>query len=138
LCRIPFSLFDSEVWRADSRAISKERANSLRQDDSAAAHSLLAFVQMGDHLSLKGKLISPLIDGAKRGNQNFYVVVADSALRLDFADLLNFEPSFGGRPTRCADHPRIEHIGCPTSGVTQRAMRAVAPHARGVSKARQF
>jgi hypothetical protein len=29
-------------------------------------------------------------------------------------------------------------IGCPTSGVAQRAMRKTAPHVRGVSKARQF
>jgi hypothetical protein len=31
-----------------------------------------------------------------------------------------------------------ERIGCPTSGVVQRAMREAAPHARGVSKARQL
>jgi hypothetical protein len=30
------------------------------------------------------------------------------------------------------------HGGCPTSGVAQRAMREAAPHARGVSKARQL
>jgi hypothetical protein len=30
------------------------------------------------------------------------------------------------------------NIGCPTSGVAQRAMREAAPHARGVSKARQL
>jgi hypothetical protein len=30
------------------------------------------------------------------------------------------------------------HIGCPISGVTQRAMREAAPHARGMSKARQL
>jgi hypothetical protein len=29
-------------------------------------------------------------------------------------------------------------IGCPTSDVAQRAMREAAPHARGVSKARQL
>jgi hypothetical protein len=29
-------------------------------------------------------------------------------------------------------------IGCPTSGVSQRAMREAAVHARGVSKARQL
>jgi hypothetical protein len=29
-------------------------------------------------------------------------------------------------------------MGCPTSGVAQRAMREAAPHARGVSKARQL
>jgi hypothetical protein len=28
--------------------------------------------------------------------------------------------------------------GCPTSGVAQRAVREAAPHARGVSKARQL
>jgi hypothetical protein len=28
-------------------------------------------------------------------------------------------------------------IGCPTSGVAQRAMREAAPHVSGVSKARQ-
>jgi hypothetical protein len=32
----------------------------------------------------------------------------------------------------------IEHIGSPTSGVAHRAMRETAPHARGVSKARQL
>jgi hypothetical protein len=30
------------------------------------------------------------------------------------------------------------NIGCPTSGVAQRAMREAAPHARGVSKASQL
>jgi hypothetical protein len=38
-------------------------------------------------------------------------------------------------------HPeatRGPNIGCPTSDVTQRAMREAAPHARGVSKARQL
>jgi hypothetical protein len=29
-------------------------------------------------------------------------------------------------------------IGCPTSGAAQCAMREAAPHARGVSKARQL
>jgi hypothetical protein len=29
------------------------------------------------------------------------------------------------------------NIGCPTSSVEQRAMREAAPHAHGVSKARQ-
>jgi hypothetical protein len=32
----------------------------------------------------------------------------------------------------------IKHIGCPTSGVAQRAMRETAPHARCVSKASQL
>jgi hypothetical protein len=32
----------------------------------------------------------------------------------------------------------IPQIGCPTSGVAQRAMREAAPHARGVSKAREL
>jgi hypothetical protein len=31
----------------------------------------------------------------------------------------------------------IQYLGCPTSGVAQRTMRKAAPHARGVSKARQ-
>jgi hypothetical protein len=31
-----------------------------------------------------------------------------------------------------------ENIGCPTSGVAQRAMRETASHARGVSKAKQI
>jgi hypothetical protein len=31
-----------------------------------------------------------------------------------------------------------ETIGCPTSGVAQRAMREAAPYARGVSKAKQL
>jgi hypothetical protein len=31
-----------------------------------------------------------------------------------------------------------KYIGCPTSGVTQRAMREAAPHSHGVSKARQL
>jgi hypothetical protein len=35
-------------------------------------------------------------------------------------------------------HPGEKYIGCPTSGITQRAMREAAPHARGVGKARQL
>jgi hypothetical protein len=31
----------------------------------------------------------------------------------------------------------LQYIGCPTSGVLQRAMEEAAPHARGVSKTRQ-
>jgi hypothetical protein len=34
--------------------------------------------------------------------------------------------------------PLALSIGYPTSGVAQRAMREAAPHARGVSKARQL
>jgi hypothetical protein len=34
--------------------------------------------------------------------------------------------------------PKEDYIGCPTSGAGQRAMREAAPHARGVSKARQL
>jgi hypothetical protein len=30
-----------------------------------------------------------------------------------------------------------DYMGCPTSGVAQRTMKWDAPHARGVSKARQ-
>jgi hypothetical protein len=30
------------------------------------------------------------------------------------------------------------HVGCPASGVAQRAMREAAPHARGMSKVRQL
>jgi hypothetical protein len=33
---------------------------------------------------------------------------------------------------------KIENIGCPTSGVAQRAMREAAPHACTASKARQL
>jgi hypothetical protein len=35
-------------------------------------------------------------------------------------------------------HSRFRYIGCPTSGVAQRAMRETAPHTRGVNKARQL
>jgi hypothetical protein len=44
-------------------------------------------------LPLKGKFISLLTDGAKRGDKNFYVVVAYSAQKLYFIDLLNLESS---------------------------------------------
>jgi hypothetical protein len=37
-----------------------------------------------------------------------------------------------------SDFECFADIGCPTSGVAQRAMREAAPHARGVSKARQL
>jgi hypothetical protein len=43
------------------------------------------------------------------------------------------------REIACANEPsQLVHIGCSTSGVAQRAMREAAPHARGVSKARQL
>jgi hypothetical protein len=36
------------------------------------------------------------------------------------------------------DENDSQYIGCPTSGVAQRAMREAAPYARGVNKARQL
>jgi hypothetical protein len=36
------------------------------------------------------------------------------------------------------DTMSFQNIGCPISSIAQCAMREAAPHARGVSKARQF
>jgi hypothetical protein len=57
----------------------------------------------------------------------------------------NLRRNYGHRNIRRADGRAqfVEvnnqtYIGCPTSGVAQRAMREAVPHARGVGKARQL
>jgi hypothetical protein len=86
-------MFNSELWRAYFREISRDGPilfpKTIRQQPIRDSHS----IDMDYRLALKGKLTLLLIDGAKRGDKNFYVIVAYSTQKLYFIDLLNLEAS---------------------------------------------
>jgi hypothetical protein len=60
---------------------------------------------------------------------------------LPFHDMRDLNEDVADKIRQSAEIPPCPHcgaLGCPTSGIAQRAMKEAAPHARGVSKARQL
>jgi hypothetical protein len=79
-----------------SKKVPNRYAKTIRQHFIRYSHS----IQLDECLALNGRSISLLIGGAKQGDKNFCAVVPSSGLKLDFADLLQYD-------SRVRRHPLI-------------------------------
>jgi hypothetical protein len=101
--------------------------------------------QFGDtmHSEYSERNIQQWCQYVRQARENLHDEVQSGRPLSDFLDIRIFvlldEQPFDSAYS-IAEALGVSHsaIGCPTSGVAQRAMREVAPHARGVSRASQL
>jgi hypothetical protein len=103
--------------------------------ESRSSSNIAALKRANDALNQRSEKVQRTVYGQQTMIESLEQTIADIQQRLT-CDLSTFHGK-NVRLLQTVGDQQGQILGCPTSGVGQRAMRETAPHARGVSKARQ-